>query len=47
MRQRDAARVDARIDNLPRWDGTMRVDPVTPPPTVSRGRVGDVHAVSH
>jgi hypothetical protein len=34
------------IDNLPGRDGTVRVDPVAPPPTVSGGRVGDLLAVA-
>jgi hypothetical protein len=33
------------IDNLPGRDGTVRLDPVAPPPTVGGGRVGDLLAV--
>ena len=33
------------IDNLPGRDGTVRLDPVAPPPTVGGGRVGDILAV--
>jgi hypothetical protein len=32
------------IDNLPGRDGTVRVDPIAPPPTVSGGRVVDLLA---
>ena len=34
------------IDNLPGRDGTVRVDPVAPPPTVGGGRVVDLLAVA-
>jgi hypothetical protein len=45
--QSDAAIVAARgIDNLTGRDGTVRVDPVAPTTTVSRGRVGDLLAVA-
>jgi hypothetical protein len=45
--QSDAVFVAASgIDNLPGRDGTMRVDPVAPPPTVSGGRVVDLLAVA-
>ena len=45
--QCDAVFVAARgIDNLTGRDGTVRVDPVAPPPTVGGGRVVDLLAVA-
>lgn len=38
--------VASGIDNLPGRDGTVRVDPVAPPPTVCGGSVGDLLAVA-
>ncbi|MFZ0797109.1 MAG: hypothetical protein WCA13_15950 [Terriglobales bacterium] len=47
MSERDAVFVAARrIDNLTRRDGTMRVDPVAPSPTICCGRVGDLFTVA-
>jgi len=47
MSQGDAVLVAARgIDNLPRRDGTVGVDPVAPPPTVGGRGVGDLLAVA-
>lgn len=34
------------INNLPGRDGTVRVDPVAPPPTVGGGRVVNLLAVA-
>jgi hypothetical protein len=34
------------IDNLPSRNGTVRVDPVAPPPTVGGGRVVDLLAIA-
>ena len=45
--QCDAVFVSASdIDNLPGRDGTVRVDPVAPPPTVGGGRGVDLLAVA-
>jgi hypothetical protein len=45
--QSDAVFVAAAgIDNLPGRDGTVRVDPVSSPPTVSGRRVGDLLAIA-
>lgn len=45
--QRDTALVAARgIDNLAGRDGTVGINPVAPPPTVSSGWVGDLLAVA-
>lgn len=45
--QRDAVFVAASgIDNLPGRGGTVRVDPVAPPPTVGGGLIGDLLAVA-
>ncbi|MGB6625477.1 MAG: hypothetical protein WBE43_11900 [Candidatus Acidiferrales bacterium] len=45
--QRDAALVAARsIDNLTISYGTVRLDPVAPPPTVGGGRVVDLLAIA-
>ena len=45
--QRDAVSVAARgIDNLTGRDGTVGVDPVALPPTISGGQVGDLFAIT-
>jgi hypothetical protein len=45
--QRDAVSVAAGgIHDLTRWNGTVGVNPVAPPPTVGGGQVGDLLAVA-
>ncbi|MFZ0732262.1 MAG: hypothetical protein WAM79_08060 [Candidatus Sulfotelmatobacter sp.] len=47
MSQRNAGSIATRgIDNLTRWNGTVGVDPVAPPPTVGGGHVGDLFAIA-